>query len=56
MFVIFPLIAFCADIAIYFGLKSGNRLARANKITFLCCVLPMLCLSIGWLIAYFVAA
>ena len=56
VFVIFPLIAFCADIAIYFGLKSGNRLARANKITFLCCVLPMLCLSIGWLIAYFLAA
>ena len=42
VFVIFPLIAFVADIAIYLGLKSGNRLARANKITFLCCALPML--------------
>ena len=55
VFVIFPLIAFVADIAIYLGLKSGNRLARANKITFLCCALPMLLFSIGYTLAYFVA-
>lgn len=54
VFVIFPLIAFVADIAIYLGLKSGNRLARANKITFLCCALPMLLFSIGYTLAYFV--
>ena len=55
VFVIFPLIAFVADIVIYLGLKSGNRLARANKITFLCCALPMLLFSIGYALAYFVA-
>ena len=55
VFVIFPLIAFVADIVIYLGLKSGNRLARANKITFLCCALPMLLFSIGYTLAYFVA-
>ncbi len=52
-FVFIPLYVFALNVASYLLLKEGNRAKRANIITLLCGVLPVLMFALGYLIFYF---
>lgn len=53
-FVAIPLAVFVLDIAAFLCLKEGNRVLRANLITLLCGVLPVLLFSAGHIVCYYV--
>lgn len=56
LFTLVPLYVFLLDIAVYAALKNDKtvkRVHRANKVTFLCGILPVIAFALGYILLWF---
>ena len=52
-YLVIPIFVYLLNILSYICLKTGNRRARANRITFICGIFPVIVFVIGCMGVYF---